>query len=84
MQINKRGKGSINHSHLQLSAQVKDVLSAYHRKGTWKSKTGKMTKTLTGETLGKPNVMTEEDIDRLFEKSKEKNSKLNTEANIGS
>lgn len=67
MQSNRKNKAGIQYSHLHLSAQVKDVLAAYHKKGTWKSKTGKMTRTLTGETMGKANVMTEDDIDRLFQ-----------------
>lgn len=79
MSANRKAKATTNYSNLQLSAQVKDVLSSYHRKGTWKSKTGKMTKTLTGETLDKPNAMTEDDIDKLFQNPKQKTMKVNTE-----
>lgn len=69
MQSNRKSKGptNTNYSNLHLSAQVKDALTSYNKKGAWKSKTSKMGRTLTGQTLGKTNAMTEDDIDRLFQ-----------------
>lgn len=74
---NKNGSGAMKKS-MNLTAQVGDAIKSYAKKSTWKNKTNKMTKTLTGKTLtSKPTPMTEDDIDRLFgNASKEKEKDL--------
>lgn len=66
-------KSSIRHSELNrkknmnLTAQVSDVLRAFNKQPSWKSKTNKLTRTTGGKTITQPtNIMTEDDIDRLF------------------
>lgn len=82
---NKNASGAIKKT-MNLTAQVSDVIKPSNKKTTWKNKTNKMTKTITGKTMAsKPNPMTEEDIDRLFKnnsKCKEKDlgpTKVSTE-----
>ena len=69
----------LNHkNNLTLTTQVADALKSINKKATWKNKTNKLTKTLVGKTLNsKPNPMTEEDIDMLFNNhSKEKGKEV--------
>ena len=70
---------------LNLTAQVNEAIMSYNNKAVWKSKTNKLIKTLTNQGINSnSNVMTEDDIDKLFgrEKIGEKaiaNTKTSTE-----
>ena len=58
------------------TAQVSGAIKSVNKKKSWKNKTNKLTKTTkTNNTNHQPNIMTEDDIDRLFKKnSKDKDS----------
>lgn len=52
---------------MNITTNFGEAIKAHNKKSNWKSKTTKMTKTLTGKTLtSKPNIMTEDDIEKLF------------------
>lgn len=60
------------------TTDVSHILRAINTNTTWKNSSAKLNKTIAGKALnssGKPKkcLMTEEDIDRLFNKSKSKN-----------
>ena len=53
--------------NLIVTANVADALKKYGKKTIWKNKTSKLARTITGKTLNdKPNLMTEDDIEKLF------------------
>lgn len=63
---NNNNSGSIAlKKSLNFTAQVADVIMSINKKSTWKGKTNKLTKTLNNNT-NKSNIMTEDDIDKLF------------------
>jgi tRNA A-37 threonylcarbamoyl transferase component Bud32 len=73
----KRGK-----EHLAITAELLDVLREVNLNSSWKTGSSKFSKTKTGCMRPESkysNIMTEQDLDRLFNKSKEK-VKLRTEA----
>lgn len=48
---------------MNITTNFGEVLKSHNKKSNWKSKTTKMTKTITGKTLvSNPNMMTEDDI----------------------
>lgn len=52
--------------NLNFTAQVADVIMSINKKGGWKDKTGnKLIKTMNNHP-NNSNIMTEDDIDRLF------------------
>lgn len=52
---------------MNITTNFGEAIKAHNKKSNWKSKTTNMTKTLTGKTLtSKPNIMTEDDIEKLF------------------
>jgi len=56
---------------LNLTAQVNEAIMSYNNKAVWKSKTSNLIKTLTNQVKNSnSNVMTEDDIDRLFGREK--------------
>lgn len=70
-------KNNTNHAHLgkrkglNLTAQVNAQISSQNNKTVWKSRTNNLIKTLINQGIdSKSNVMTEDDIDRLFEREK--------------
>lgn len=67
MRADSKHKTTTCKKNMNITANVGEVIKKNHKKTPWKNKTSKLTKTLTGKTLAeKPNVMTEEDIERLF------------------
>jgi hypothetical protein len=54
------GKKSLN-----FTAQVADVIMSINKKSAWKGKTNKLTKTLNNHG-NNSNIMTEDDIDKMF------------------
>jgi hypothetical protein len=76
MKSQLKNKSGLVKKNMNITAHVAEAIKGLSKKTNWKSKTSKLTKTLTGKTLNaKPNVMTEDDIDNLFRKnSKEKES----------
>lgn len=53
--------------NMNITANVAEALKKYNKKTQWKNKTAKLISTLTAKTItSKPNVMTEEDIEKLF------------------
>ena len=67
MKYNNKNASGLMKKSMNMTAQVGDALKSFPKKSTWKNKTNKMTKTLTGKTMtSKPTPLTEDDIDRLF------------------
>lgn len=67
MKSQPKNKSEAVKKNMNITAHVAEALKGINKKSNWKSKTSKMTKTLTGKTLNsKPNVMTEDDIEKLF------------------
>jgi hypothetical protein len=75
------------------TTDVSHILRAINPNSNWKNSSAKLNKTIAGKTLNnsqKPKkcLMTEEDIDRLFNKSKSKSrvdtqpTRINTKTNI--
>ena len=75
------------------TTDVSHILRAINSNTNWKNSSAKLNKTITGKTLNNSNkpkkcLMTEEDIDRLFNKSKSKSrvethpSRIDTKPNI--
>lgn len=61
-----------------LTTDVSHILRAINSNTNWKNSSAKLNKTITGKPLNstvkpKKGLMTEEDIDRLFNRSKSKN-----------
>ena len=60
-----------------LTSDVSNILRAINTNGLWKNSTTKLNKTTNKQNTltkaNKKNVMTEEDIDKLFSRSKSKN-----------
>lgn len=86
MKYNNKNASEVVKKTLNLTAQLSDAVKHSSKRANWKNQTNKMTKTLAGKTLtSKPNVMTEDDIDKLFgnhSKEKEKEpgpTKVSTE-----
>lgn len=69
-----KNKSGLVKKNMNITAHVAEAIKGLNKKTNWKSKTSKLTKTLTSKTLNaKPNIMTEDDIDNLFRRnSKEK------------
>lgn len=67
-----------------LTSDVSHILRAINANGLWKNSTTKFNKTMNKQNTltktNKKNIMTEEDIDKLFNHSKSK-SKTKTEQN---
>ena len=62
-----KNSSALAKKNMNLTAQISDVLRPINKKNSWKSKTNKLIKTANNKTLNHhPNVMTEDDIDRLF------------------
>lgn len=62
-----KNSSALAKKNMNLTAQISDVLRPINKKNSWKSKTNKLIKTTNNKTLNHhPNVMTEDDIDRLF------------------
>jgi hypothetical protein len=59
MKNNNKNLSTLVKNNLTLTAQVADALRSINKKGNWKNKTNKMTKTLVGKTItSKNNGMT--------------------------
>jgi len=56
---------------LNLTAQVNDAIISHNNKTGWKSRTNNLIKTLINQGIdSKSNIMTEDDINRLFDGEK--------------
>jgi hypothetical protein len=63
---NNNNSGSVGvKKSLNFTAQVADVIMSINKKSAWKDRTNKLIKTLNNQT-NNSNVMTEDDIDKLF------------------
>lgn len=74
MKSTHKNNSTITKKALNLTAQVSDAIKSLNKKSAIKNTTGKLARTTNGRTLNpKPNIMTEDDIDKLFKNhSKEK------------